>query len=71
MPKSDVANVQSKQIEVKVKIAAHSFDNASNSVKGNLLYILDTLIEPVHLSDESTIDIEVTQHNTYPHTVVE
>ena len=65
---SDVTNVQ--KIIVKVKIAANSYDDACNSVKSNLLYILDAVIIPLHLSDESIFDMEVSEDNEFPHTFV-
>ena len=66
----EASNLTKTRINVKVKVAAHSFDDANNTVKANLLYILDAKVEPVHLQEESTFDMEETESNVFPHIFV-
>ena len=56
--------------KVKVKVAADAFDTALNAVKLNILYILDTRIEPNHLRSESSFDLEELIENKFPHVFV-
>ena len=57
-------------ISLKLKAAAHSLDEASNTVKYNILLILDAIVEPAHLREESTFNMEENENILFSHTFV-
>ena len=63
-------NNSAHKIIVKVTVSAHTHEDAYKSVRANILYILDAIIDPVHLSDESNFDLEQTENNGFPHMFV-